>query len=108
MGLLSETLVKSNIKTQIIQAIEQYMNRSNGRYSDWYIGIAKTPRTRLFNDHNVSETFGTWIYRDAGTSTIAREIETHFLMKGCKGGDGGGDCSTKFVYAYKITGTTVQ
>lgn len=73
---------------------------------DWYIGIAKKPRERLFRDHNVSEQVDLWIYRQANSDTVAREIENFFLAKGCKGGDGGGDHSTVYVYAYKITSKT--
>lgn len=86
--------------------IDAYIQQHGGIYSQWYVGIASNPRNRLFNDHNVDEKNGTWIYRDAGSDTAARRIENYFLAKGCKGGDGGGDASTKYVYAYRITSTT--
>lgn len=92
-------------KQEIIKDINTYMANSK-YYSDWYIGIAKNARERLFNDHNVQEKSDLWIYRRANNDTIAREIEKYFLAKGCKGGDGGGDNATVYVYAYKITSTT--
>ncbi len=102
---MTTTLTK--IKQEIINEIYTHISKS-GHYSDWYIGIAKDPQTRLFNDHNVSKDNGWWIYRQTSNSSIAREIESFFLAKGCKGGDGGGDYSTDCVYAYKISHLTKQ
>lgn len=76
--------------------------------SGWYIGIATNPRNRLFSGHNVSEQYGSYIARDAGGEQHARDTENYLLQSTrCKGGCGGGDCP-RYVYAYKITSTTVQ
>lgn len=91
---------------KIISEIEAHIKKCGGTYSSWYCGIASKPKERLFEDHNVSEKSGTWVYRDATTDTAARSIEGYFLKKGCKGGDGGGDSQSKYVYAYKITSST--
>lgn len=91
---------------QIVDEIDAYIRRNGGTYSAWYIGIAASPRDRLFTDHNVSEHGGLWIYRDCGTDTAARSVEQAFLKVGCQGGGGGGDRTTRYVYAYKITSTT--
>ena len=91
---------------QIAADIEAYMAKFGKPYSAWYIGIAADPRRRLFIDHAVDERNGAWIHSNAGTDRAARSIETYFINKGCKGGDGGGDYTTTHVYAYLITMNT--
>lgn len=88
--------------------ITAYMNTNGGAPSAWYAGIASDPRQRLFNDHNVAEQGGTWIYRTCSTDDDARIVEDALIRMGCKGGGGGGDASTKAVYAYKITPHTAE
>lgn len=93
---------------EIISDINAYMKKHGGNNVDWYVGIAADPKSRLFTDHNVSENSGTWIYRQATSSDSAREVEKAYLVAGCKGGPGGGDDDTDYVYAYLITSTTVE
>jgi hypothetical protein len=59
--------------------------------------------SRLFGDHNVSKEHGHWIYRTASSNSVAREVEQHFLDAGMDGGPGGGDATSRIVYAYKKT-----
>lgn len=101
-------MIPSAEAARVAGEIEQYINDNGGRFPDWYSGIASDPRQRLFVDHNVTENPGFWIYHPCSTDGIAREVEQHFLGKGCKGGPGGGDRTTKYVYAYKITNSTVE
>ena len=91
---------------RIAGEIDAYIHQCGGGYPNWYVGIASNPRNRLFNDHNVDEQKNYWIIRDAGSEPVARQIEKFFLDKGCQGGGGGGDASTRYVYAYRITSTT--
>jgi len=94
---------KESIKTDI----KTYIQKNGGVYSDWYVGIASDPRDRLFNDYNVNENGGAWIYREAESSSAAREVEEYFVNTlGTDGGSGGGDYSTKYVCAYKKTSST--
>jgi hypothetical protein len=96
-----------NTKESIKADIEAYMQKRGGSYSDWYVGIASDPKQRLFNDHNVDEKNGAWIYRKADSSSVAREVEECFVNTlGTDGGSGGGDYSTNYVYAYKKTSYT--
>ncbi len=89
--------------------IEAYIRTNgNGFFSGWYVGIARDPRNRLFQDHNVTQHGGLWIYQNCGLSSAARRVEKHFLGKGCKGGGSGGNYTTHFVYAYKITASTIE
>jgi len=91
---------------KIVGEIDAHIKQEGSGYSQWYCGIASDPKERLFNDHNVSEKNGWWIFRDAGSDDGARRVEDYFIRKGCKGGGGGGDSGTRHVYAYRITSTT--
>jgi len=75
-------------------------------YSDCYVGITSDVDGRLFGDHNVSKENGHWVYSTASSHTVAREIEQYFLDAGMDGGAGGGDETSKVVYAYKKTSST--
>jgi hypothetical protein len=100
------TAVKST--GQIVSEIESYMRQHGGVFSDWYVGVASDARTRLFNDHNVAENGDAWVFRDCGTDTASRAVEEYFLKRGCDGGPGGGDYTSRYVYAYKKTWRTRQ
>jgi hypothetical protein len=96
-------------KQAIKQEIRDHIKSRGGSYSDWYVGIAADPRERLFNDHKVDEENGHWIYRACESSVVAREIEEYFVNSlGTDGGSGGGDQSTRSVYAYKKTSYTKE
>ena len=99
---------KTSTEAKAKTDINAHILKHGGVYSKWYAGIAKDPEERLFTDHKVSKTKGTWIHRKCSTDTVSRRVEKHFLDKGCKGGPGGGDSSTKYVYAYKITSSTCE
>lgn len=88
-------------RTEIIADVTNYVRDCGGEYSDWYAGIAATPQDRLFNDHGVQEKGDSWIYRECSGSETARGIEEYFLDRGMDGGTGGGDATTKYVYAYR-------
>ena len=95
-------------KADIISAIDTYIGNFHFRKSAWYIGIAADPHTRLFTDHNVDEKSGIWIYEQAASDAIARDVEQAFLDSGYDGGTGGGDESTVYVYAYVKFQRTTQ
>jgi hypothetical protein len=95
-------------KAEIIQEIAAHVQKCGGTYSAWYSGIAADAEKRLFNDHNVDKAKDAWIYRRCTTSDEARAAEDYFVQKGMKGGPGGGDSTTKDVYAYKITNLTTE
>lgn len=94
---------------EIADDIIKYINNSNVPYGQWYIGIASDYRARLFNDHNVSEKGGMWIYRQASSEQDARHVEAWLIDKlKTQGDSGGGDSSTRYVYAYRITTDTIE
>jgi predicted GIY-YIG superfamily endonuclease len=67
--------------------------------STWYVGIATNAKNRLFNDHSVDEKNGKWMYRTVDSESAARAAEKSLHDLGFDGGTGGGDASTKMVYA---------
>jgi hypothetical protein len=90
-------------KDQIVAEFTAHFQKSGAKYwKEWYVGISKDARDRLFNGHSVKEKGDWWIYRQATSSTVAREVESHFVdTQGTDGGTGGGDQSSDMVYAYK-------
>ena len=89
-------------KQKIIDAIKSHMQKRGEEYSDWYVGISKDAKDRLFNGHSVKEKKDVWIYRKARSPQTAREVEDYFVNTlGTDGGTGGGDDTSDMVYAYK-------
>lgn len=89
-------------KQEIIDDINAHIQRCGGNYSDWYVGISKDAKDRLFNGHSVREKKDPWIYRSASSSQTAREVEDYFVnTRGTNGGGSGGDNTSDMVYAYK-------
>ncbi len=92
----------SRSASEIVAEFNGYMAKTGGASRDWYVGIAADPKDRLFNDTAVREQGDAWIYDDAGSSAVARQVEKHFIeVLGTDGGDGGGSVATRYVYAYK-------
>ncbi|MGD0337941.1 MAG: hypothetical protein ABSB78_04065 [Bacteroidota bacterium] len=76
-------------------------NRDGSGFGNWYVGTTSDPNRRLFEEHNVQEKDGWWIYREALSYPSARNVEQALLNAGFDGGIGGGDINTKYVYAYR-------
>lgn len=95
------------VRNDIVNTIVAHADKEGSGYKNWYCGIASDPNSRLFNDHNVSKN-SWWIHRDAGNETDVRDTENRLLALGFDGGDGGGDYTTKHVYAYRKTSSTVE
>lgn len=91
-------------KQDIISDIAAYFKGM--AYKNCYVGITSDVQSRLFGDHKVSKENGRWIYRTASSNSVAREIEQHFLDAGMDGAPGGGDATSKIVYAYRKTSYT--
>ena len=98
-------MAKAQPSEEIVDEIKKYATEP---YSDWYAGIARRARKRLFTAHRVSENGGRWIFRKAHTNANARVAESALHAAGFQGGPGGGKPKTRKVYAYKITSTTVE
>jgi hypothetical protein len=85
---------------QAYDEIKAFIDKRNRPYSSWYAGIASDARSRLFQEHNVSEKNDWWILRQCQNDQSARNVEEALLKLGCDGDTGGGDQSTTSVYAY--------
>jgi len=83
---------------QIIKEILDHVRLA--KKSTWYVGIAASPKTTLFNRHNVDVEKGRWIYKQANSEAEARATEKSLLEYGFDGGDGGG-ITPNHVYAYE-------
>lgn len=89
-------------KQEIINDINAYMQKGGGEYRSWYVGVSKDARDRLFNGHQVKENGDWWIYSQASSSQVAREVEDYYVNRlRTDGGPGGGDNTADYVYAYK-------
>lgn len=95
--------------SEIVNKTLDYISQSNAQsFREFYVGIAKNAKERLFTQHQVSEEDGCWIWHLANSEDEARTAEKFLLGKGMKGGSGGGDKDTKYVYCYRITTKTVE
>ncbi|MFA5749744.1 MAG: hypothetical protein WC895_00785 [Candidatus Shapirobacteria bacterium] len=94
----------SEDELRIISEIKNYAGNYQSYWKDWYIGIASDPEQRLFTDHSVNQKTDIWIYRICQNADSARKIEEYLINSlKTKGDTGGGDNTTKFVYAYLTT-----
>ena len=85
---------------KIINYINGYVAKCYDQVkSNWYVGIATEPRSRLFNDHHVDEDRGCWAFCTALDESTARDVEKKLLELGFDGGPGGGDVPI-YVYAF--------
>ena len=84
-------------KDTIISKIEEHIGSTS--YTDWYVGITKDPYSRR-RKHEEDDYVTRWKDWNAGTDTVAREVETHFLNLHMRGAGGGGDNDSKYVYVY--------
>ena len=91
---------------QIVDAVASYIRTRGGQFSVWYCGIASDPNDCLLNRHNAGARECHAGYWDCGNDTVARQVEKAFVDAGCKGGGGGGDRTTKYLYVYVITAQT--
>jgi hypothetical protein len=92
---------------QIISDFEGFMGKYGQYYHEFYVGVATDPKDRLVRGHNIQGVPHIYSLNAMGAD-IVRAIEKFFLNKGAKGGPGGGDNNTQYVYAYKIAPHTIE
>jgi hypothetical protein len=90
----------------IITEFENFMGKYGQYYHEFYVGIARDPSDRLVSGHGVTTDVPNVYWTAPLHTQIVRAIEKHFLDKGTKGGPGGGDSNTCYIYAYKISPNT--
>lgn len=85
------------------------LNSTYSSRSSWYVGITCDPDQCLFEDHNVDKrSLSEWLCVKALNSDAARVAEQALIDLGYDGGTGGGDDSSRFVYAFHKTSSTVR
>jgi len=89
----------------VIKRIESYMNKFEGDYSDWYVGITNDLDEELFEKHKVDEK-GVWISFGADTEEVAGKVQKYFLDKKTDGIVKDSQIDSRIVYAYKKNSKT--
>lgn len=69
-------------------------------FSKVHIGTTKDVQRRLFEEHRITNEGYWWICCKAKDANTARAVELHFIRMGMRGGTGGGDNETIFVYCF--------
>lgn len=101
--------VRKKKPKKIVADIRAHVLDLGDPYKKWYAGIATDPDDCLFRRHCVRrEDDGTWIVRKAANEAKARKAEKKLHKTGFDGGPGGGDETTRFVYAYKMASHTSE
>jgi len=83
---------KSTIMSEIESRVQSAKTK---KYSIWTIGVTDDPQTRKQKHDDPKY----WMQWNADSEQDARDIESHFIDKGMKGGTGGGG-SADWVYIF--------
>lgn len=73
---------EANIKKEIEAIVKKY---DPAKYSVWTIGVTDDPVQRK-KDHDNPKDWHQW---NGSSEEVARNVESHFIKKGMKGGTGG-------------------
>lgn len=107
MGAILKDLRHAQTQQAVVRLVKEFEEFIRHLpYHRLYVGITNQPKRRLFEEHNVSQTEGTYICRETPSEECARLIEQFFIEQGLKGGGGGGDDESVFVYIYLKTSYT--
>lgn len=85
------------------QVIKEAIERKRGStsYSIWTIGITNDPARRRKEHDAEGKNTSAWSHWEADSESIARNVEQYFILKGMKGGTGGGGGpSPRWVYVF--------
>jgi hypothetical protein len=83
-------------KDEIINAITRKLN--GGNLNLWWIGITTDAEKRLFDELNVNELNGKWLFGKVEDNQIAKEVKIRFLKKGVKSIDENSEGNIIFVF----------
>ncbi len=101
--------MKKKNPMEIVADITAHIRDLGDSNDEWYAGIAADPPAWLFRRHRVRrEDTDAWIVRKAANEATARKAEKWLLKDGSGEAPGGGDESTRFVYAHKIASYTSE
>lgn len=86
---------------KIVEEINGFCNKVKALdFSKVHIGITKDAQRRLFDEHKITNEKYWWICSKAEDEDTARDVERHFIRMGMRGGTGGGDNETIYVYCF--------
>jgi hypothetical protein len=89
-------------RDEIIADIGEQIRKGGGDYGAWCVGTAKDSHGALFTRHQTEDFEDGWIYREAFTPGVARDVRDHFVTHcGTDAGVGGEDDPGRIVYAYR-------
>jgi len=74
---------------KIINDIKNYIDERGADYAEWYVGICADPYDNDFFARKMRSIY--WMYVEAGSPQIARDVATHFVTS--LGTDGNVDSS---------------
>ena len=86
--------------SEMVREILVFVDAHGLPRESWYAGVSSTPWARLHDGHGlrINDPRNIW---DAGSETVARQVERELLRLGFDGGTGGGnDIGPKFVYVF--------
>ena len=96
-------------RDEIIADIEAQIRKGGGDYGAWCVGTAKDSHGTLFTRHETEDSADGWIYREAFTAGVARDVRDYFVTQcGTDAGASGEDEPGRVVYAYKKTSPAGQ
>ena len=90
----------------LINSIKSKIMTGDQDFSSWYVGIANNVKRKLFEDHNVNEQNGIWIYVTAPDNAAARTTKSYFVQNRVAANDLDDEVGGLIVYAYKKTPST--
>jgi len=96
-------------RDEIIADIQGQIRKAGGGYSAWCVGTAKDSHGSLFTRHETEDLHDGWIYREAFTPGVARDVRDYFVTQcGMEFDSSGEDEAGRLVYAYKKTSRADQ
>ncbi|NJM26673.1 MAG: hypothetical protein HC859_15545 [Bacteroidia bacterium] len=99
--------MKESVRGEFIDFVAKYSPIDD--VLGWYVGSTDDPEHALFHNHGVSRAMGIWHIKQVPALQIAKELEVELLdLLDAKGGEGGGSDKTVYIYAYKITASTIE
>ena len=96
--------IKSLEMFTVTHAINGYMWKNKGNWSQWYVGLTTDDaiEDKLFVEHQVSKAHGFWIHQSLSTTTTAQAILDYYLKNGAQGGIHGVGNTARKIYAFKL------
>ena len=86
---------------EIVVRIRSHMKKRGGANTNWFVGVSKDARARLFVQHHVRKKGDSWILVHAKSSQVARKVKSYLVKKLGISGGADAESDADFVYAYR-------